>query len=285
MNYRFYAIFALIIVGCLSLQPAAASALSLRMQPLLYKATLSPTETKKGFVDVSNTSGRDLTLTTSVQAFRQTDERGSLQFYNDPKIQAGLIPDLQEFTLKPGEAIHLAFLLDGRKLPTGDVFAALFVATKPTPGEVMQESVRLGTLFTLVNGKAGARQADITALHLPVFNFGQGVSGSYRIKNTADPQSVNGFYPTVMVSVQPFDASAHVASPLVMAGNSREVPFSLTTARFGLYKVQAGYEGSVQARWAFFVTGYWRWLAPLLLVLVASLAVFIRRGRVFARHN
>lgn len=266
-----------VAVGVLS--PLSANALSLKMQPLSYNGTLEVGEVKKGFVDVSNPTSQTLQLKTSVRGFTQTDNNGSLKFYDDPQISAGIIPDLSDFELGPMEAIRMYFVLDGKKLPEGDIFAALFVTTQPdTANSKSIESVQLGTILTVVNGKAGPRTANIESLNVDQFQFGSNITGAYVIKNTTDDKVASGFYPEVTLKLTPFGGQITNRSPLVMAGRSRESQFAFNGSHIGLYKLSAIYGSSDKSSWVFVLTGFWRLILPFIVfVFIVGLGVM--------RHN
>lgn len=241
------------------------SATSAKVQPLLYRDQLSKGEKKKGFIDVSNPTGQSVTYKTEVKAFRQIDDKGRLQFYDDAQISAGLIPDFQEFTLGPREAMRLYFLVDGTKLPSGDVMAALLVgAGSRSEGSVA--SAQVGTLFTLVNGTPGPRKAVVEKVNTSFVQFSETIRGSYRIKNPAASAQATGFTPTVLVSISPLTAQKLIESPLVFAGRTREKTFELDSNRFGFYKMTVQYQDSKKSAWVFLVTGIWRWITVAMLV-------------------
>jgi hypothetical protein len=247
------------------------SALALKMQPLIYKDTLKKGERKKGFVDISNPTGETLRLKTSVQGFRQIDDNGSLQFFDSPELTAGIKPDLDEFELGPRQSVRMYFQIDGIKIPSGDVFAALFVSTIPTEKSGSVSSLRLGTLFVLTNGTPGSRDAEITKLDVGFWQLGETVDGSFTVKNKAREGSATGFFPSVNVSIKPLDSTQKIDSKLVFAGRSRQSDFQISENRIGLYKVIAQYGDSKQGKLVFMVTGYWRGvvIAGVLLLLVA----------------
>lgn len=260
-------------------QDIPASALSLKMQPLIYKDTLQKGEKKKGFVDISNPGPSKLTLISSVQAFRQIDDQGSLQFYDSPQVKAGITPDLDEFELGPHEAIRMYFLIDGTKLPSGDVFGALFVSTKPTDAPGVGESVRLGTIFALTNGTPTEHKAQITSLDVSFWQFGDNVQGSYRIKNVAKAGEATGFFPTVSIAIRPFDQRTQQEGKLIFAGRERENTFQVASSRIGFYKVSVAYGDSRQSRLVFMMTGYWRLVVLLVVVLILLSVVIVWKGR------
>lgn len=259
-----------------------AEAASLTIEPLQYQVNLAPGERQKGFVDITNPNSQTVTVTTSVQAFRQIDDKGSLQFYQSSAVSAGVTADLSEFSLGPREAVRMYFIVDGTKLPPGDVFAALFATIKPPaqPGVTgSRQTVRVGTILSIVNGTPGSRQAVITDLSLGFFQFDTHIKGAYTIKNTADPTKTTGFYPTVTLTMTPFTTTTHVSSSLIYAGRSRDNAFTFDTARFGLYKVTADYHGSHRSQWIFVVTGVWSWVVLGVLVVLGGVAGWWLRWR------
>lgn len=283
-----YATLCLVAVLSLLLvvqQNTPASALSLKMQPLIYKDALKQGEQKKGFVDISNPSASKLTLVTSVQAFKQIDDKGSLQFYDSSQVSAGITPDLSEFELGPHEAIRMYFLIDGTKLPSGDVFGALFVSTKPSDAPGVGSAVRLGTLFALTNGTPTEHKAEITSLSVPFWQFGDTIQGSYRVKNVAKAGESTGFFPDVTVAVRPFDQQTQQEGKLIFAGRERENTFELTSSRIGFYKVSVAYGDSRQSRLVFMVTGYWRLIVLATIVLILLAVVIVWKRLTYTRRS
>lgn len=267
----------LAMVGFVLVNATDTSALSLKIAPLDYNATLEKAEVKKGYVDVSNPEYQPVNVELDVQAFRQIDNEGSIQFYDDEQIDAGILLDYDTLKLGPREAVRVYFLLDGTKLPSGDVFAAIFASIVPESEEAATQSVRVGTILQIVNGTPGERIAEVTAADIPFVQFGETLSGSYTIKNTAGEKSTSGFSPEVQVSLLPFKTTQTVESPLVFAGRERANDFSLTFNRFGVYRVNVEYGDSVQSRWVLLLTQ--QGLAILALVVVGSigLVLLIRR--------
>ena len=284
MDWDCYAVIRLVVLlalaGLLALQAAVpVNALSLKMQPAIYIDTLQKGEKKKGFVDISNPMTTKIRLKTSVQAFRQTDDNGSLQFYDDAQLKAGLIPDLDEFELGPREAVRMYFLIDGTKLPPGEIFASLFVSTIPEQQAGAAEAVQLGTLFSLVNGTPGAHKAEITSLDVPFWQFGDKVQGSYRIKNVAKPGESTGFFPDVTIAIKPLDQRIQQQGKLIFAGRSRENTFQVPASRVGFYKISVAYGNSRQSRLVFMATGYW-----LGILIGFALLLLIAAGWLAGRH-
>lgn len=251
-------VFSLLLLAALAtfLGPEPASALGLKVAPLDYNVVLKKGEKQKGFIDLSNPTGVTVRVKTSVQAFRQTDDRGSLTFYDDERVSAGITPDLDEFELGPREAVRMYFLADGTKLPQGDVFAAIFFTTQPTKqGAGVTELVRLGTLLNVTNGTPGQREAEIVDLSVPFVQFGSEIKGTYRIRNTGDPAKSTGFYPSVVLSVEPFYQELVQRARLVFAGRARENSFEIPSSRLGFYKVSASYGDSRKEEWILVLDG------------------------------
>lgn len=226
-------------------------ALSLKVAPLEYKTTLKAGERQKGFVDVSNPTGQTVNVKTSVESFTQIDDKGSLEFSKNDQLSAGVLLDLDEFTLGPREAVRMYFVLDGTKLPTGDLYGAIFFSSTPVGQATVGtgQAVRLGSILSIVNGTPGSRKAEVISLNTPSLVLGSSLSGTYQIKNIGDPNTSTGFYPNVRVSVWPFGETKVKNGPLVFAGRSRENSFDLNTPWLGVYKVSATYGNSSQSNW------------------------------------
>lgn len=240
-------------------------ALGLKVAPLEYPVALKKGEKQKGFIDLSNPAGVAVRVKTSVQAFEQTDNKGTLRFYDDEAVSRGVKPDLDEFELGPREAIRMYFLVDGSELPSGDVFAAIFFTTQPVAkGAGVTELVRLGTILSIVNGTPSGRQAEISRLDIPTFQFGDTVRGSYAVKNTSDPKQSTGFYPSVVLAVDPFHEETVVRSRLVFANRVRDNSFELSTSRIGLHKISVSYGTNTKEKWVLILN------TPVVVIFVIS---------------
>ncbi len=232
---------------------APAHASGLKIAPLEYRTTLKSGEKQRGFIDVSNPSKETVRVSASTQAFRQTDDNGSLEFFDDAHVSAGILLDLDEFDLGPHEAVRMYFVLDGTRLPAGDVYGAIFFTTAPARYREsgVGQSIRLGTLLSITNGSPGSRKAEITKLNVPFLQLGDVIRGDYRIKNTGDSRASTGFYPKVKLSARLFGEERQNRAKLVFAGRTRQNDFELKTPPFGLYRVTAGYGTSKQSAWVF----------------------------------
>jgi hypothetical protein len=265
-----------------------ASAASLRITPLMYQEKLAEGEVKKGYVDISNPAGTKVTVEVTVQAFKQIDNEGSLQFFESEQIKEGIKTDLTEFELGPREAVRMYFSVDGKKLPSGDVFGAIFASTKQSgDSRGITPAAQVGTLVILENGTPGSRKAAITSADIPTFHFGESVSGSVNVKNMADPNTASGFFPQVNLNLGPaFGQTKAVQGPLIFAGIERGVNFSLAENKIGLYKLTVSVGESKAEKWIVVVTGWWRWAIVGLVVLAAvGLAIAYKKRRNHAHYR
>lgn len=270
------------VAASLALRPLPAAADGLSIGPLKYQTTLKPGQTKKGFVDIQNQSASSVEVHLKAQAFKQINDQGGLQFYDSEAVSAGVKLDLDDITIPPRAGAHVYFLLDGTKLPSGDVFAAILASTTGKEHAVTVPSVQVGTLLLVENGTPPSHNAQIGSLEMPWLQIGNSLSARFRVKNTDPPQKLTGFEPSLTVATWPY-GTKHVKGPLVFAGRSRAVTYTQPGNYFGplLLKVQTG--SSEQSGLIFAVTGYWRWLAPLIVVLLLGViglgCVIIRRRK------
>ncbi len=265
--------------------PSATSALGLKIAPLSYEAELQKGEVKKGFVDISNPSSSAVRVKLETQAFRQIDDQGSLEFFASEPIKQGVKLDFETITIGPREAYRVYFLLDGTKLGEGDNFGAIFASTTPTPGAGSQQSIRVGTLLTIVNGTPSARQAEVVSFAADWFQTGEGLSALMAVKNTANPDSATGFFPSIQAATAPYGTKT-VKGPLVFAGRTRSVELVHPGSYFGPVWLGARVGDSSKSSVVFAITGYWRWLAPLVAVvmlIVIFILTKVRQGQVTHR--
>jgi hypothetical protein len=228
----------------------SAHATSLKIAPLEYRTALKTGESKKGFIDISNPSNEKVIINTSVQKLIQTDNNGTLKFIGDKQLEDGVKLDLDSFELKPKEAVRMYFLIDGKALPSGDVFGAIFFTTEPSKAtNGSGQSVKLGSILSIINGTPGSRSAELLSLTTSSFTFDNAINGSYTVKNTGDPNKSTGFYPQVSIRVWPFGKEKIQTGKLVFAGRSRENTFKTQTPPFGIYRIQAAYGDSNKSKW------------------------------------
>lgn len=277
-------IVALTLIGG---SPAFADA-SLQLQPLEYRESLEKGEYKKGFIDVTNPSSTPTDVSFRVQGFRQINNKGELAFYTDPQLSSGIQLDYREAQIPAKKTLRLYFIIDGSKLPTGDVFAAIFAQniTKETGGTT--PSVQLGTLLLITNGTPASHKATIANINVPWLNIGESVEGSVSIKNIAPSNSSNGFFPEVTLDLWPLGTTSTLTGPLIYAGNTREVTFHEFDNRIGIYRLSATHGDSQSSRWIIVITGFWRWVVLAIVGLTAAISfiwVRLRHSRVTRRHR
>lgn len=259
-----------------ALPTAPVSALGLKVAPLEYKATLKENERLDGFVDVSNPSARKVSVQVTVQGFKQIDNDGGLQFFDDERLSTGIRPELTSFELGPREALRLAFSIDGKSLPEGDVYAALFLTTEPTqPQAGVGQSVRIGTLLSLVNKNPGPRQAELTGLGLPLIQLSDVAKGSYSIRNTG-PEGT-GFYPKVRLASWPGGQSKDQEGSLVFGGRERTNDISMQLG-YGIHRVEASFGDSKKGQWVVLIAP-WMLVTGLLVVLVLAIELLLLKRR------
>jgi hypothetical protein len=254
----------LVVVG----HPQKAHAEGLQIRPLLYQEKLSPAESKKGYVDVSNASHTPVKIQLKVSGFRQTDSKGNLEFFDSEIASTAIKLDLTEVDLGPSEAVRVYFLIDGRKLPAGDNFAAIFAATKDATTTGAAPSAQVGTLLVLENGAGGSHSATVKKLAAPLLSFSDTLQATAEVQNTAAAKSSNAFFPNMTISLGPWpSASRQSRGPLVFAGITREVPVSIGTGnRLGFFKVSVATQDGKQERWLLLVTGIWRWILIIIII-------------------
>lgn len=265
------------------LQTDTANAASLKIAPQNYDTTLQKAEVKKGFFDVSNPSNESVKVAFSVEAFRQIDDEGSLEFYSSEQLSSGVKLDYDSITLGPREAYRVYFLLDGSKLPEGDIFGALFASTVPRQQGGSAQSVRVGTLLTIQNGTPVAHRAQIADFRTSWFQTGESLSASMRVKNPSDPKEATGFYPTVRIATAPY-GGRDVKGPLLFAGRTRTVEYLQPGSYFGPIWLGASVDDSSKGQLIFAATGYWRWLAPILLISLGIITFMLRRKTLFNKN-
>lgn len=283
MKHGFYCITLAVLLAVFFGGSVAAESLSL--SPLEYKATLQKGEKKKGHIDLVNPEPQTITVRLDVRGFKQADDDGGLDFFEDTKLQQGIILDLDEVELGPNEGARIYFLLDGDKLPAGDVFAAIMargIGNGPSIGAT--PAVEVGTLMMLTNGAALDHHATIDSLHVPWWQTDQGLVAEMVVKNSDDPNGdALAFVPRISIETWPYGRKT-VDGPLIFAGRSRTVQYRQPGNYFGPIKVTAAINGYSKSTWLFAVTGYWRLMAPLMVVVIIFAAVGIRYA-VRRRHN
>lgn len=283
---RYWLLSLSVLAVALIVDSPASADTSLQLRPLEYRESLKKGEIKKGFLDITNPLSVPSDVSLTVQGFRQVNSNGELSFYDDEQIRSGIMLDYSDVQIPAKKTLRLYFIIDGSKLPTGDVFAAIFAQNTFGSASGAAPSVRLGTLLLIENDTSAIHRVAITKLDLPWINVGESVRGSVSFKNTAPTASSNGFFPNLTLNLWPSGASRTVNGPLVYSGIEREVRFQEFDNRFGIFRLSASHEGSQTSRWIVVVTGVWRWILIVAVVTTAiSLVLWGRLRRYRARRR
>ena len=276
---------AVLIVVLASLGVHAANAQTvpqLQIGPMLYEETLDRAESKRGVVDVTNPTTRTVDVQMTTQAFRQIDDEGTLEFYDDEAVDVGVALDLDEFELSAGETMRVVFELDASKLPSGDVFAAIFANTRPeTEGDTtrLAQSVRVGTLLVLENGTPPSREVEVTELEVPLFVFDGVINGQYRLYNSAQAGTATGFFPEVTLNLSPFHDERRDKASLLFAGRERDNDLSYETQAAGIYRLSVTYDDSSLQRYVVLLPPWSLLVLGGVMLASVSMIVVYRRHR------
>lgn len=284
------ALLAFFITAALIPSTARAEVPGLQVNPLQYEETLTTAQVKLGYIDVANPSDTSITLQSKVQAFRQQGTEGQLEFFDDAQISDGIKVDLPNFDLGPREAVRVAFSVDPAKLPKGGVYAVIFFRTIPpaqfSNSTFVAESANIGTLLLLQNGPAGAHVGEITALNMPFWQFGSGLSGRLSYHNADRSRTAVGFRPALTARAFPWGKSPKIVTALVLPGADRHFAFARPGAYFGLVPltVTDTDSGKHRTAWVLAVTGWYQW--ALLIVILGLLPIkLFRPSRWFRRRH
>lgn len=272
------------LLGAFFIHTDTASAASLKIAPHSYDTTLQKAEVKKGFIDLSNPSNEGIRVSLSVEAFRQIDDEGSLEFYKSEQLTSGVKLDYESISIGPREAYRIYFLLDGSKLPEGDVFGAIFASTVPQTGAGSAQSVRVGTILTIQNGTPVEHRAEIVGFETALLQIGDRLNATFKVQNPSDPKKATGFYPTIRVSTAPYGGK-DVKGPLLFAGRTRVVDYSQAGNYLGPIWVSASVSDSSKGQFVFAVTGYWRWLAPVITLALLLVTYMLYQSKLFSRTH
>jgi hypothetical protein len=269
-----------ILVLGFGLWPESALASSLKVSPLKYQEIVPADKAKLGFVDVSNPTDSSQEIISEVQAFRQTNLEGDLEFYQDARIAEGIQVATKSFVLGPREAARIAFTIDPVKLGKGGAYGVIFFRTAPpvNPGSTssIATSTKVGTLIILNVGSEIKAEGRIKFLKLPWLQLGKdGIKGTVEYANTASLAGAVAFNPTFQIKAAPWGKSQLLEGPLVMPGNTRRIDIAKPGSYLGPVPLRVNDQvgGGRHTVWVLAATGFW---PPVLLVLFClfGLAVF-----------
>lgn len=270
-----------VIFGCL-IGVVSVNASSIKVAPQKYETKLSPGQVLIGAVDVSNPSDTRQRYTVKVMGFRQINEEGELQFYEDDAIKSGIELDFTTFELGAQKVGRIFFSINSEKLPRSGIYAAVLVNTnpdQPTTATRLATSVGSGTLLILDNSIDSEEKGQIVNLRAKFWQFGSGLAANIDYRNEGGANSL-AFYPQLSVKAVPWGKDLKQKGPLVFTGNQRRVELAKPGSYFGMLPLQVTdtKSGETTTKWVFAVTGYWIVIAPLILVLfILSAGIYYRR--------
>jgi hypothetical protein len=200
-----------------------------------------------------------------------------LQFYDDEQVSSGVKLEVSTADLGPREALRLFFTINSNTLPEGDVYAAIFLTTDPKqPRNGVGQLVRVGTLLSIVNKTPGQRKAEITGIKLPFIEFTDTVKGSYSIKNIGEKGT--GFYPTVKISSKPWGKDQKSDGTLLFGGHERTNDVSYQAGP-GIHYIEVSYGDSRKGQWVIMMTPWLLILMALIVLVIGTELVLLRRRR------
>lgn len=278
MKFVYTCIVAALGIVLLNIEPVGAS--SLKIAPLVFKDQIQPGEVRKSYIDVSNTSDQEISVTTEIEAFKQVDQSGELAFYQKAEYSGGIVLDYDSFTLGPRETLRLYFALDARKLPVGGVHAAIFFKTAYATDSTqtgIQPMVRVGALL-VVNNSSKPADIQVQKIRTPFVQFGKDIRTEIDLKNISPGDSGVAGAANVRASLWPFGGTKELESPLIFPGITRTVHTEIPSNYFGFVRLQASVGDDESHSWLFAVTGYGRFIAGAFVVAV--FAVLIGRKQI-----
>lgn len=263
---------------------------TVRIQPLQMQTSLKKGEKQKSFVDITNPAAQEVELSLYVHGFKQVNDKGSLTFFDSKQLAAGIKLDYDSVKLGAHQTLRLYFLVDGTKLPTGDIFAVIFAESVPTKRPGTNTAVRVGSLLMVTNQTPGSRKAEITRLDVPFVQIGDSVRGEIAVKNPVPAGQATGFFPEMKIELKPWGGSRSFAGPLIFAGNTRTFGFTIPSDLFGIYTVTVRANQASKTTYVFLITGWWRIAAPILVILLIGAASLLwkwrhPRRRIHLKHH
>lgn len=257
----------------ISFIPASTHASSLSIQPALVTSKMSVGEKQKGYVDVVNPSSQKIVVGFSVQAFRQTNNAGELEFYDSPIISRAIQLDITQVELGSHEAVRLYYLVDGSLLPEGDVTAGIFASIQPNRVLAATQTARVGTLLVLQHGNKPKPYLAVNNFSAPALQFGGAIKLDFSVKNETPPASA--VFPSIAIDMAPYGRQI-VTGPLIMSGVERSITYNKSGNYFGPIRITIQAGDSKSTRWVFAVTGFWQWLAPLVTIAICAFVIHRR---------
>jgi len=257
--------------------PARAALPELRLSPLKYTEHLQLGHPKIGWIEADNPTGATAHVELEVQAFRQINDRGELEYYNDERLKSAITPALPSFDLGAREAIRVKFTIDPNRLGPGGAYGVIFlrVSSGNPAASQINTTARIGTLLILDVAGGGTKSGYITSLAVAGFVYGSRpvLPVDFSYTNTGKGAAALAFAPDLKATLGWFGKAQHFTGPFVFPDRKRSAQIKVALGdRFGPTRLSiqdtSGRSGPA-TRWVFLVTGIWTWLSPLLgLVLV-----------------
>ncbi len=259
------------------------NAFGLKVSPLKYEAQLELGDKKLGYIDVSNPSDFSVTVTPEVEAFRQIDTDGNLEFYEDEQLKKGITLNQNRFDLGPREAARIFFTINSNNLPEGGVYGALLFGINSQDEQSgdrpsIATTTRVGTLLLLENGDNGVKNGKISRFDIPFWQFGDGINGSVAFRAQESERAL-AFAPELQ-TVLPLAGETGMESGLVFPGNTRDFTINRHGSYIGVFPVEVKDEitGSTQRSWVLAVTGIWRIIISVAGIGIAVVVAVRRRN-------
>lgn len=265
--------------------PAEAAPPELRLSPLKYEASLELGRSKVGYVQIDNPTGTSVSASLEVQGFRQINNDGSLEYFDDERLSAGIIPGVREVQIGPRESVRVKFTVNPNVLGPGGAYGVLFVRAKS--GELaasqINTSARVGTLIILDVAGSGTRAGAIRDVQIPSLSWGAAdLPLRFSFSNTGSGGGALAFAPKFEISGA--GGSLKSTGPFVFPGRTRSVDARLKLgSHFGpaTLTIRDTVTGQEVKRQIWVVSGIWRWVIPLFLVgivIAGLLGLVIRRS-------
>lgn len=279
----------MLLLGSMIVRSYPANAFGLKVAPLKYEAQLELGDEKIGYVDVSNPNDFTVTVTPEIEAFRQIDTDGNLEFYEDIRLQEGITLNQNKFDLGPRKAARVFFTINSNNLPEGGVYGALLFGVNNRGGQSDERSsiattTRVGTLLLLKNGDAGVRKGRISRVDIPLWQFGEGIEGNVAF-HTQKSRHALAFEPQLQFTI-PLAGKTDVNSGIVFPGNTRDFTIQRQGNYFGIFPVEVTDEitGSTQRSWVVAITGIWQIIIPAVFIAVVIIITNKYRHKAYAKY-
>lgn len=254
------------------------AAASLKIAPLEYRGQLQVDKPQTGYVEVSNPGDATVTVEGEVQAFRQIGKDGGLQFYDDKDLEKAVVLEVKNFQLGPREAARIRFFISPNYVGRAGLYGAVLFHIAPPAdafkGATIGTTVRVGTLL-IMNIGDGVQHAAMPHFDVSPIQLGDALSGTLEYANLGDDRKSIAFNPKFFIKGGLIGKTQSLNGPLVMPGSSRLIEIKRKGSYIGFVPLEVKDMSSTSAPkktvWVFAITGYWRWLLPLIIFILFSI--------------